>query len=164
MNKRYLIYGVVVLVLAMVLGGEETINPYKLKISLKDTGSLKTICLEEIVGFDSGTLGKIAFCDCVSKTYAINVSSAEKFKASYEETAKAHWLGLRETYTKARNVANTGSAPVEFDSGDPALNVLLERFKLSHPIEKLETNWEQLSKASGKFWKRSMYTCSQPKL
>ncbi len=154
-------YGLIAIVLAAVFMSDDKKNPFALSISVEEGENLKTLCLEEIVGFESGTLGKIEYCKCVAKDFSDNLLALKKFGESFKKTTKFHWTTLRDTRTKVRNIANAGASPEEFKSGSSQLDVLLKRFKLGFPVESLNASYEILAASTQKVWNRSLTKCAK---
>lgn len=161
MNKRFLIYGVIAALLYLVLATDSPKDPYGAEFSLRDVESLKSLCLEEVIGFDSGMPGKLVYCDCVVPDFTARLLKPEKFQEAFSKTLKTHLTSLKQTRRKARNVASVGAAPSKFETSNKPFNVLIARFKLKYPLDSLDENYKELTATTAKAWKRSMYNCSK---
>jgi hypothetical protein len=160
MNKRFLLYGIVALVLVLLLAGdgdsasESTAFP----LSVRQQAAFKNECMKEIVGFDQAARSKFLFCDCVTEKFETRINANEEL-IKIHEAFVAKYLELKEDpRSMSRSLA---SRNVErFTSGSDKGDILLSSMVLRYPFSEMKEVSENLVKGVEQDWKKTLIECS----
>jgi hypothetical protein len=160
MNKRFLLYGIVALVLVLVLsgGGDSASENAAFALSVRQQAALKNECMKEIVGFDQAARSKFLFCDCVTEKFETRINANEEL-IKIREAFVAKYLELKEDPRSiSRSLASRNAE--RFTSGSDKVDILLSTMVLRYPFTEMKDLSESLVTGIDQDWKKTLIECS----
>ncbi len=159
MNTRFLLYGLVALVLVLALGGGGADEDSPLTFNLRQQAAFKNECMKEVIGFEQPTRSKFRFCDCVvarlEKLWLGDAAFPEAYVAFIER-----YLELSQSPKKASRVLASRTQD-DFRTGFQKFDILLSNKNMRHPFTELVEEAKPLNETVEKSWKTSMLECSR---
>lgn len=160
MNPRFILYGIVALVLVLMLGDDSsTATKSPLILTEKNKAFFHTECMKEIVGFESSAGTKIRYCECVVTKFSESLAEDAPLMESWK-AAMLTYQGYAQTPRKSAG-ALAFKPDVHFSSGYPRLDVLLRMEKVTIKFPEMDSVWKDLVQKLDLHWKHSMLACTQ---
>jgi len=159
MNKRFLLWAVVGLILFFVLSddsAEVESNPFT--FSLRTKAFFQNDCLKEIIGFDSPGRSKIRYCECVVDKFSSGMSVDLPLMEKWEATLASYSAMSGRARDRSRILAFKPAT--HFTSGIERLDILLRPYRLKYVFPEMEDEWKALDKELGDYWKKSLIGCT----
>jgi hypothetical protein len=160
MNPRFILYGIVALVLLFMLADS---SPERIRNSLILTENNKaffqTECMKEIVGFEYSTSTKMSYCDCVVSKFSESLANDAPLKEAWKAAMLTYKGYAQNPKKSARALASMPD--VHFSSGYARLDVLLRMEELTIEFSEMDSIWKELAQKLDLHWKQSMLACIQ---
>lgn len=159
MNTRFIIYGLVAVVLFTVLSGDPELDPAMPTVDTREAAGLKSLCLQDVVEFDGKMAGKLKFCECVVEKFAASVSSDEQYRAYFKNLISQQNVDSYKPELKARALASY--SPSGLVTSSDKVNTMIARFNFRYTHDHLSENFDELGKRTDRLWKVAMVGCSR---
>lgn len=159
MNNRFLIYGLVALVVFLLLSEDPAVDPTLPTVSPRESGGLASSCLESFIDYNGKIMGKIKFCECTVEKFSESVASNEEYRKAFQALVKRQNADSQKPELKARALASYSPAGLVLPSDQ--LDVMFERFNFRYTHSHLQESYEALSKQTELLWKRAKHACSR---